>query len=103
MCTARQRSRPSSRFPAPRQPSALFAPRTLGLSIRDQYASSAKGGTRLMLTLGTKQWGWLIAGACLLSATPSVWAGNVSPSIQDTGTAVGIGTTTPTPGYKLEL
>jgi hypothetical protein len=56
-----------------------------------------------MLTFGTKQWSWLIVSLCLLAATPSVWAGNVSPIIQDTGTAVGIGTNTPTPGYKLDI
>jgi len=57
----------------------------------------------MMLTLGTKQWSWLLTSACLLSVAPSVWAGNVSPTIQDSGTAVGIGTNTPTPGYKLDI
>ena len=56
-----------------------------------------------MLTLGAKQWSWLIASACLLSATPPVWAGNVSPIIQDTGTSVGIGTNTPNGSYKLDV
>src|SRR5205809_495270 len=50
----------------------------------------------MMLTLGTKQWSWLLTSACLLSVAPSAWAGNVSPTIQDSGTAVGIGTTNPT-------
>jgi hypothetical protein len=56
-----------------------------------------------MLTVRKKQWSWLIAGACLLSATPLVWAGNVSPTIQDTGASVGIGTDTPNASYKLDI
>jgi hypothetical protein len=56
-----------------------------------------------MLTLGAKQWSWLIASACLLALSPSAWAGNVSPTIQDSGTAVGIGTNTPNPEYKLNV
>jgi len=56
-----------------------------------------------------KQWNWFLARACLLvasaclTATALVWAGNVGPMIQDTGTSVGIGTMTPTAGYKLDV
>jgi len=56
-----------------------------------------------MLTFRVKQWRWGIAAACLFAGAPSVWAGNVSPTIQDTGAGVGIGTTTPTAGYKLDV
>src|SRR5207302_7048340 len=63
-------------------------------------------GEQSMATFRAKRWSWWswwIAPVCLLTATASVWAGNVSPTIQDTGTAVGIGTATPTPGYKFDV
>jgi hypothetical protein len=56
-----------------------------------------------MVTYRVKQWRWVIVSACLLLATSWVWAGNVSPVIQDTGTSVGIGTTTPDTSYKLDV
>src|SRR3989442_15862288 len=65
--------------------------------------SAPPEGEQAMLTFRVKQWSWLIASACLLSASPSVWAGNVSPMIQDTGTSVGIGTTTPNSSYSLNV
>ena len=56
-----------------------------------------------MVTSRAKYSRWWIAAACLFWATPSVWAGNVSPTIQDTGASVGIGTTTPNSSYKLDV
>src|SRR5436190_12101810 len=56
-----------------------------------------------MMTHSAKYSRWWIATACLFRATPSVWAGNVSPTIQDTGASVGIGTTTPNSSYKLDV
>ena len=56
-----------------------------------------------MLTFRVKQWRWGIAAACLFVGAPSAWAGNVSPTIQDTGASVGIGTTTPNSSYKLDV
>src|SRR5438046_3044177 len=49
-----------------------------------------------MVTSRAKYSRWWIAAACLFWATPSVWAGNVSPTIQDTGESGGIGTMNPT-------
>ncbi len=41
-------------------------------------------------------WQWVLVGALLIIGRFTVvWAGNVSPSIEDTGTNVGIGTTGP--------
>ena len=47
------------------------------------------GGEQAMRTFRAKQWCCLMASACLLAAALSAWAGNVSPTIQDSGTAVG--------------
>lgn len=62
-----------------------------------------------MLTDKLTQWNWFLARAGLLvasgclTATALVWAGNIGPTIQDTGTSVGIGTMTPNVSYKLDV
>ncbi|MGB4782625.1 hypothetical protein [Candidatus Methylomirabilis sp.] len=55
--------------------------------------------TRLIRQL---EWRGIVMGALLIIGRFTVvWAGNVSPSIEDTGTNVGIGTTSP--GSKLHI
>src|SRR5574337_924445 len=48
------------------------------------------------------KWRWILIGALLIIGRFTlVWAGNVSTNIEDTGTNVGIGTTSP--GAKLTV